>query len=602
MVKWSEIGMSLILVGALSACGESGKTSDERARKPAAPANSGRAPHKPSSSVRATLRFTDVSAESGLVIENVSGDPKDKMAIVENLGQGAAFLDFDNDGDFDLYFANGDVFAGQTPRAQTGGALYENLGGFRFKDVTDESGVRFRGWAHGAYAVDFDADGWTDLYITCYLRRNVFLRNLGGGRFEDASEKFGGDDPGPSSSAAFFDADLDGDLDLYVGNYVAYDPKDPPNQGRPCEWKGLKVSCGPLGTPAAKDTFYENVDGKLIEATKEFGFDAEASYALGTVACDFDGDGDTDVYIANDSRPNYFFENLGKGKFRECGMALGVDMNEDGRAQAGMGLDAGDIDNDGRLDIFVTNFSHDTNTLYHNERTTDGRLIFSDATFVTKLGEASYEFLSWGTRLVDLDRDGWQDIIVVSGHVYPQVEGAKVGTTYAQRNQVFRSLGREPGKTLPSFEDVLPKEGDAFQKRACSRGLAVADLDDDGDHDLLIVEMDARPTLIRNDTRDPGHWCGFRLRQPGRNRSAIGALVDIEDVSGQRQMRSVTYGAGFFSTSDDRLHFGLGAVTEPLTSVTVRWPGGETTRYEKVPIDRYWILERGKDKPEPLTP
>ena len=542
------------------------------------------------------IHFVDVSNGSGLVRKNVSGDPLEKMAIVENIGQGAAVLEYDNDGLLDIYQANGDVFPGTTtvtnpdPRP----ALYHNEGGLRFRDVTEEAGLVFSGWAHGAWAVDFDGDGFTDLYVTVYRGPNRFFRNKGDGTFEDMTARWGGADTGPSTAAAFFDADQDGDLDLYVGNYVAYDPEDPPNNGEPCDWKGLKVSCGPRGTPPAADTFYENVGDRLVEATERFGFGGVPKvYALGAVTGDFDGDGDVDLYVANDSEENFFFENQGDGRFRECALDYGLDMGGAGTAQAGMGVDAGDLDNDLRLDIFVTNFSQDYNTTYINQQTASGKTWFSDETENLDLNLASFEMLSWGCRITDLDRDGWQDLIVVSGHVYPQVDGTALGTTYAQQNQVFLNLGTGDGRPL-RFKEITSEAGPGFQKRSVTRGLVTADLDNDGDLDLFMVEMDALPTLLRNDGSPSGHWIGFELIGKGRNREAIGARLIVTDSMGVRRLRERHFGSSYFSTCDKRQLFGLGPAGDAVRRVEVRWPDGTTQAFEDLAPDRYWVLRQGE--------
>ena len=357
--------------------------------------------------------------------------------------------------------------------------------------------------------------------------------------------------------------------------------------------------CGPQGTTPAADRFFEQRDGALVEATEEFGFaGVPASYGLGATAGDFDNDGDLDLYVANDSEVNFLFENQGRGRFSEVAAFRGTDRNEDGRTQAGMGVDLGDVDNDGRLDIFVTNFSHDTNTLYRNFLTPAGETIFEDATYAAKLGLESYRFLSWGTRIVDLDHDGWQDIVIVSGHVYPQVDRAPIGTSYRQRNQVFLNSGSSPeGRVV--FREIVPSGG-AFEQRRASRGLVVADLDNDGDPDLLVVELDGPPTLIRNDTVDRGNWIGFRLRQDGDNRDAIGARVVVEDSAGIVRMRERSSGGSYLSTGDPRILVGLGPAAGPVHRVEVTWPSGRRSEYTNLEPGRYWLLDSSTTAPEPI--
>ena len=546
----------------------------------------------------AHLRFTDVTEWSGIRLENVSGNPQEKTAIPESLGQGAAALDYDGDGRLDLFIANGDVFEGTPPRDGRS-ALYRNLGGLRFADVTEEAGLEFQAWSHGATRVDFDGDTHPDLYVTVYRGPNRFFRNRGDGTFEEFSPAWGGADTGPSTAAAFFDADGDSDLDLYVANYVLYDPDDPPQGGQPCEWRGLRVLCGPRGTPPAADSFYENRQGRLVEAGEAFGFALVApSYALGAVAGDLDNDGDMDLYVANDSETNYLFENDGGGRFREVGAMRGTDRNEDGRAQAGMGVDLADVDNDGRFDLFVTNFSHDTNTLYRNLVTPANETIFEDATYAVKLGLESYRYLSWGTRIVDLDLDGWQDILIVSGHVYPQVDRSPIGTTYRQRNQLFRNLGRDTDGRV-TFREVAP-QGNGFDRHESSRGLVTADLDDDGDTDILVIEMDATPTLIRNDTADAGRWIGFRLRDTGPNVDAIGARLVLEDSAGVQRWRERSAGGSYLSTGDPRVVFGLGPADGPVRRVEVTWPSGRKTLYTELQPGRYWLLDASASSARPV--
>jgi hypothetical protein len=550
---------------------------------------------------KARLRFTDIAPEAGVTLHNVCGDPQNKLAIPESLGQGAAAIDYDADGRLDLFLANGDVLEGTKLRAEPRPALYRNEGGNRFTDVTREAGLLFRAWFHGATAADFDDDGLTDLYLTVYFGPNRFFRNRGDGTFEDFSARWGGADPGPSTAAAFFDAEGDGDLDLYVANYVVYDPKNPPNQGRPCRWHVFDVFCGPWGTEAAPDTFYENREGRLAQASEAFGFaSVRPAYGLGAVTGDFDDDGDVDLYVANDSVANFLWENRG-GRFREVALEHGVDRREDGQAQAGMGVDFGDVDNDGRFDYFVTNFANDTNTLYHQLAGAGGRRVFLEATHAMRLGAPSYPMMSWGTRIVDLDRDGWQDIVVASGHIYPPADQVGLGTSYAQVNQVFRNQGRGPGGGV-TFEEVSWEPSEAFSKKSVSRGLLTADLDDDGDQDILIVEMDGPPTLLRNDSEGAGHWIGFELVGELGNRDGIGARLSVEDASGNLRFRERTSGGSYLSSSDPRLFFGLGGSGGRVKKVVVRWPSGGRQTFEGLDTDRYWRLDARSDAAAPWGP
>jgi enediyne biosynthesis protein E4 len=323
----------------------------------------------------------------------------------------------------------------------------------------------------------------------------------------------------------------------------------------------------------------------------------KASYTLGVVAGDVDGDGDVDLYVANDSEANYLFVNRGPGgdghRFEESAMLFGVDMNEDGRPQAGMGVELADVDDDGLFDLFVTNFSHDSNSLYHAFRTPSGGTMFSDATYAMDLGRSSYDRLSWGTCAVDLDLDGRQDLVVVSGHVYPQVDDAPVGSSYRQRNQVFVNRGPQKDGGPVRFEELVPAAGDAFELARVSRGLVAADLDEDGDVDLFVVELDEAPTLIRNDCARNGAWVGFLLVGAGANRDAIGAVIEAEDARGRVRLRMRASGASYLSSGDPRLHLGLGDARGALPRVSVRWPSGQVDVHEGLAVERYWVLDEG---------
>jgi hypothetical protein len=313
---------------------------------------------------------------------------------------------------------------------------------------------------------------------------------------------------------------------------------------------------------------------------------------------DFDQEGDVDLYVANDSVGNYFFERR-EDRFVETGLELGVSMSESGRPQAGMGVESGDIDNDGRLDLFVTNFSHDVNTLYHNEVVGNGMMLFSDDTYILDLGQASFDKLSWGTLIEDLDRDGWPDIVVVSGHVYPQVDGAGLGTSYRQPNQVFRNLGPDSGGRLRFVVASGPADLNAAGPKV-SRGLVSADLDNDGDIDLLVVEMDTRPTLLRNDTRNPGAWIGFRLQGAGGNRDAIGARLEVTDATGATRVRERASGRSYLSSPDPRLVVGLGRASGPVQRVRVRWPSGATLEASVLETGRYYLLDEATGQATPM--
>jgi enediyne biosynthesis protein E4 len=524
------------------------------------------------------MSFADVTAGSGLTLRNVNGNVDKKPTILESLGQGAAALDYDGDGDLDLFVCNGDTWHGEPKGAEPSTELYRQDSPFKFTPVGAAAGLRLRGWFQGAYAADWDADGRPDLFLTAHGGSRLF-RNAGDGRFEDVTQAAGAAVDGWTSGAAFFDADGDGDLDLFVARYVKFDLAKPPNDGKPCGYRGIQVACGPHGLVPEPDVFLENVGGRFVDATARFGFDtAPASYGLGVIAFDFDQDGDVDVYVANDSMANDLWENR-KGKFVNVAGLLGCDLGEGGRGQASMGVDAADVDRDGRPDVFLTHFEHDTNTLYLNV----GARGFRDATATSGLGTPSFPWLAWGTRLVDFDRDGWVDVVVANGHIYPQVDGAGLETSYAQRNQMFRSLGTNAAGEI-RFEEVRP-EGGFFDAEAVNRGLVTADFDDDGDQDLFVVRMDSPPALARNDTVATGHWIGVKLEGKPPNRDAIGAVLVVKDTAGVVRRVERTYGASFFSTCDPRLWMALG--TERIQEARVVWPGGAATQLPASILDRY---------------
>jgi hypothetical protein len=530
------------------------------------------------------LAFTDVSVSSGIRLLNVNGNVDRKPTILESLGQGAAVLDYDRDGDLDLFVCNGDMLNGEPKGAEPFTELYRQDGPLRFTADGEAARVRLRGWFQGAYAADYDGDGWTDLFLTAYGGSRL-LRNAGGGRFEDVTADVGAGVAGWSSGAAFLDADRDGDLDLFVARYVVLDLASRPNGGHPCSYRGIHVACGPHGLPAQADVFLENAGGgRFVDATSRFGFDgATPSYGLGVVAFDFDVDGDVDVYVANDSMANHLWENRG-GRFVEVAGELGCDLGEGGKAQSGMGVDAADVDLDGRPDVFVTNFEHDTNALYLNVHGDRVRGFF-DATAQSGLGPPSFAQLGWGTRILDLDRDGWPDVVVANGHIYPQVDHAALETSYAQRAQVFRGLGKDT-KGHVRFEEVRPGGG-FFDVARRGRGLLCADFDDDGDQDVFIVGMDEIPRLARNDTSSRGHWVGVALAGKPPNRDAVGAVLVVEDSAGVTRRVERTYGAGFYSTSDPRLWMGLGAAT--IGAARIVWPDGTATAVPSSALDR-WVV------------
>ncbi len=438
-----------------------------------------------SSPSQGKLRFTEMVDASGVTYRNVSGDAE-KRFILGSLGSGAGLIDYDQDGDLDVYLVNG-AGVDDTRIVEAGpNRLYRNEGNWLFRDVTEQTGVGDTGWGVGCTVGDYDNDGLSDLYVT-NIGPNVLFRNQGDGTFSDATRETGVGHAGWGTGSAFFDAEGNGDLDLYLVNYVDPDvTKLPlPGSGPTCRWFQLDVFCGPKGLTGAADVFYRNRgDGSFADGTREAGLsDSKSAYGLGVVTLDYDGDGDTDLYIANDSVPNFVLRNEGNGRFQEVGLLSGAAYNAYGSPEAGMGVDVADLGANGLPDIFVTNFANETNTLYSNE----GSGNFVDLTNETSLEMASLPLLGRATRFVDFDNDGDQDLFVANGHVYPQIHETSGGSPYRQRNQVFVNQG---GK---EFAENVFATGDAMEQEASSRGGAFGDMDDDGDVDAIIINIDDVP-------------------------------------------------------------------------------------------------------------
>ena len=441
------------------------------------------------------FRFVDVSAPSHLTRELLAGRP-DKDHLLDSAGAGIAFLDYDRDGRLDIFMPNGWRLDGSRVVEKGRFALYHGLPDGTFEDVTDRAGVGGDGaWGTGAFVADVDGDGWPDIFVTCF-GRNILYRNQGNGTFADIAREAGLESPGWNTGAAFFDADGDGDLDVYIAAYIAQSIDDVLNAKRTLPWKGVEmVANGPFGMTGAPDHFFRNDGhGRFTDATDEAGFtDKALGFGFAVRAADLDGDGLVDVYVANDSDPNYLYRNEGKGHFKEVATWAGCALDEKGASQASMGIALGDVNGDGVLDVFVTNFSEDFATLYAG----GPGGIFEDVSRATGIGPMTYKPLKWGTAFADLDNDGDLDVVVANGHIYPQVDRHPefIGT-YAQRNFVAENLG----KGAPLFRDASATAGPGFEEAAAYRGLAVGDFDNDGDLDLLFTRLDGPPVLLRNDS------------------------------------------------------------------------------------------------------
>ena len=519
-------------------------------------------------------QFVEVGAQAGLQLTNVSGST-DQHYIAESASAGSAFLDYDGDGYLDLFFVNGTRL--EQPSAAAGNRLFRNEGG-SFREVQVDLGPS--GWGMGCAVGDFDNDGDPDVYAT-YLGPNRLYRN-DGQAFPEGAQASGMADEGWGTSAAFGDLDGDGLLDLYVANYVAFDVENPPSPDAKCPYKGLDVFCGPGGFTRQPDRVYANAGaGHFIDKSATTGLDQYAYPGLGVVFGDLDVDGDLDIYVANDTAPNLLLRNDGPWQLTEVGIEAGVAFSGYGKDQAGMGVHSGDYDRDGRLDLFVTNFSNDVNTLYRNE----GDLRFIDATYDAGLGGIALPYLGWSTGFFDFDNDGWLDLFVANGHLYPQLNSYVSGLRYAQRNLLYQNRGGR-------FAEVGGQIGAGWAVAKVSRAASLGDMDNDGDIDLLIVNLNDTPTLLRNDGGNRNNWLGLKLIGSESNRDAIGAQVRVR-AAGLNLVREVHRGYGFQAGHDQRLLIGLGA-HEQIDAVEIRWPAGRQQVLESPPLRRYLEIHEGR--------
>jgi enediyne biosynthesis protein E4 len=532
------------------------------------------------------IRLVDVAEQAGLTLLNICGGPS-KDYIVEVNGNGAALFDYDNDGDMDALIVNGSTLATMTRGGDPMVALYRNDGRGRFEDVTAASGISARGWGMGACIADYDNDGFQDAYVTAF-GQNVLLHNDRSGTFADRTVRAGVGDRHWSTNCAFGDYDRDGDVDLYVANYLTFSETVVPKRGASanCKYLGIDVMCGPRDLPGEPDVLYRNNgDGTFTDVTRAAGIADPGGYGFGVLFSDLDDDGWLDIFVANDSVPNLMFRNTGKGTFTETALPSGLALSGDGKPQASMGADAADYDGDGRLDVFVTNFSHDYNTLYRNS----AQGFFTDVSHQAGVVPPSLSYLGWGTGFADFDNDGLVDLFVANGHVYPQIDRAGLGTHYLQRKQLFRNLG------MGKFRDVTGDVGGGLSIEKSSRGAALGDVDNDGDLDALVINMNERPTLLRNDTDAGNNWVTVKLAGTSVNRDAIGARVRLEDGD-TVQVAEVRSGGSYLSHNDMRVHFGLGRRTA-VPPVTVRWPGGAVERFEGLAVNRIATIRQGQGRP-----
>jgi hypothetical protein len=568
----STISVSMIIVAALagSVCA---------AQRQSTPRNSTSHKAAPAS----VVTFADVTRASGIDF-HLSCGGLEKRYIMESVCGGVAVLDYDNDGWMDVFLVNGSTLEDVRASKCHFGKLYRNNHNGTFTDVSAKAGITHCGWGFGVAVGDYDNDGWEDLYIT-YLDGAVLYHNNGDGSFTDVTSKAGVGNSGRwGTSAAFGDYDNDGNLDLYVANYVDLDLNNLPvfGQGPFCTYRGIAVSCGPRGLPGGRDHLYHNnADGTFTDVTEKLNIDPDSYYGLGVLWLDYDLDGCLDLYVANDSSPSLLYHNDCKGNFTEVGAEAGVAYSADGREQAGMGIDTADYDHDGWPDIAKTNFSDDTNNLYHNDH--DGQ--FTDLQGSTGFGPVSVPFLGFGVKSLDLDDDGWADIFVANGHVNPQVDQHSFGVTYAERPLLFRNL--QNGK----FAEIGLSAGAALSRRYVARGAATADFLNNGSQDLLVTVLDGSPLLLRNQAARKGHW--LRIKTVGRksNRDGFGARVEVK-AGTLTQSAEARANSSFESASDPRLHFGLGAATR-VDSITVHWPSGRVDKVGNQAADQELLIEEG---------
>jgi len=535
--------------------------------------------------------FKDISQQAGLTTWRYAGGSSTKAFIVESLGSGVALLDYDNDGWLDIYLVNGmtyDAMSGKAPAPHA--ALFHNNHDGTFTNVAEKAGVTNDRWGVGVAVGDYDNDGWPDLYVT-NVGKNRLYHNNHNGTFTDVAEKAGVVIGTWSTGPTFGDYDGDGRLDLFVPGYTRYDFDDPPAVGSKwvvsnnCQYRGVPVFCGPRGLKGEHDhLFHNNGDGTFTDVSTKAGVsDPPGYYGLVSLFVDLNDDGKPELLVANDSTPNYLYRNKGDGTFEDLSFESGYAVNHDGRETASMGIAVGDYQNKGHLSILHTTFSDDYKVLYRN----NGDLDFTDVSYDAAIATATIPFLSWGDGFIDYDNDGWKDIFIASGHVYPQVDKQDWGTSMAERPQLFRNLHGE------KFEAVPPVKGSGLADVVSARGAAFGDLFNDGKIDVVMNNVDAPPTLLRNVNDDHNHWIEFKLiGGPKSPRDAVGAAVFLT-AGNMKQRGDVLSGGSFASSNDPRVHFGLGDATA-IDTIEIRWPSGAQQKISVPAVDRIYTVEEGK--------
>jgi hypothetical protein len=536
------------------------------------------------------VQFINVAREAGLHTKTIFGAERKNKYLLETTGCGVAFFDYDNDGWLDIFFVNGTRFETTYPKGQEPvSRLYKNNRDGTFTDVTIRAGVARTGWGQGVCAGDYDNDGNEDLFVT-YWGDCALWHNNGNGTFSDVAPKAGVTTRTATglkrwnTGCAFLDYDRDGHLDLYVANYIDFDPKTAPlPESGPCLYKGLLVACGPPGLKGGKDIlFHNNGDGTFTDVSEKAGIlKKQGTYGLGVLVGDFDNDGWPDIYVADDSSASALFKNNHDGTFTDVGVEAGVAFGPDGKTQAGMGVAAADVYGDGRFAIFKTNFAGDTSTLYRNLG--DGN--FEDMTFQAGFGRNT-RFLGWGTSFLDFDNDGWPDILTCNGHVYPEVSETAVESGYRERKVLYHNKGN--GK----FEDVSLDAGPGILEVAAGRGCALGDFDNDGDLDVVVNCVNEVPQLLRCDSKLQNNWLKVKTVGVKSNRSGIGARVYCHPEIGRPQMDEVRSGGSYISQSDLRLHFGLGKASK--VDLEIHWPSGQIEKIPGIGVNRVITVVEGK--------
>ncbi|HEY6127360.1 MAG TPA: CRTAC1 family protein [Candidatus Acidoferrum sp.] len=532
---------------------------------------------------REVPQFTDITAKTGVHFNHISSS--DNKYVVESMSGGVLLIDYDRDGYPDIYFTNAPTvdmaIKGQTAR----GALYHNNHDGTFTDTTEKSGLAAPCFAMGGAVGDYNNDGWPDIYLTC-LGGNKLFRNNGDGTFSDVTKEAGVADGRWSTGAAFGDYDGDGYLDLMVTNYVDFHLNDLPGFGTApnCKYRGIDVQCGPRGLKGAGDAlFHNNGDGTFTDVSKSAGVDdPNGYYGMSVIFSDFNNTGRPDIYVANDSTPKFLYENLGNGKFREIGLESGTAVSEDGSEQASMGIAVGDYLHKGLPSLFVTNFSDEYGNLFRN----DGAWNFSDVSYKSGVALPSLPYVKWGTVFFDADNDGWLDLIVVGGHVYPQVDTLPSGARYKEP-KVFQ-LNQKDG----TFCDASDQAGSALRVPRVSRGVAAGDLFNDGNVDLVIEDLAGEPMILKNNGVAGKHWANFELQGTRSNRLAIGARLKIV-AGGMTQTEEIHSGGSYLSQNDLRVHFGLNTATK-IDSVEIRWPSGKIETLKNLESDKFYSVLEGQ--------